>query len=125
MKINECIVIDRPAAEVFAFYRDFRNLPAFLGDVMEVSLQVRANLRRLKELLETGRRVTRDHAVPNKFDGRSRIGPLASRQDPNRERVVCIRPPRPPGFERSHNPAEPLSRLRRPNRGDPWEPANR
>lgn len=26
----------RPVAEVFAFYRDFQNLPRFLGDVMAI-----------------------------------------------------------------------------------------
>ena len=30
------VVIHRPVAEVFAFYRDFRNLPQFLGDVVAV-----------------------------------------------------------------------------------------
>lgn len=30
------VIIDRPVEEVFAFYRDFGNLPAFLGDVMRV-----------------------------------------------------------------------------------------
>lgn len=34
--IESRVVIDRPAAEIFAFYRDFRNLPLFLGDVMSV-----------------------------------------------------------------------------------------
>jgi uncharacterized membrane protein len=29
-------VIRKPRAEVFGFYRDFRNLPRFLGDVMAV-----------------------------------------------------------------------------------------
>jgi uncharacterized membrane protein len=30
------VVIRRPTADVFRFYRDFTNLPAFLGDVMSV-----------------------------------------------------------------------------------------
>jgi uncharacterized membrane protein len=30
------VAIRRPVAEVFRFYRDFRNLPRFLGDVMAV-----------------------------------------------------------------------------------------
>jgi uncharacterized membrane protein len=32
------VVIRRPPEEVFRFYRDFRNLPRFLGDVMAVEL---------------------------------------------------------------------------------------
>jgi uncharacterized membrane protein len=36
IKIEESITISRPVAEVFAFYRDVRNLPRFLGDVIEV-----------------------------------------------------------------------------------------
>ncbi|MFC4033449.1 SRPBCC family protein [Streptomyces polygonati] len=35
-EIEARVRIDRPAAEIFAFYRDFRNLPLFLGDVMSV-----------------------------------------------------------------------------------------
>jgi uncharacterized membrane protein len=34
--IEVAIAIGRPVEEVYAFYRDFRNLPAFLGDVMAV-----------------------------------------------------------------------------------------
>jgi uncharacterized membrane protein len=34
--IEATITIRRPVEEVFAFYRDFRNLPSFLGDVMAV-----------------------------------------------------------------------------------------
>ena len=30
------VTIQRPVEKVFAFYRDFRNLPSFLGDVMAV-----------------------------------------------------------------------------------------
>src|SRR5215813_5650176 len=30
------VTIQRPVENVFAFYRDFRNLPSFLGDVMAV-----------------------------------------------------------------------------------------
>ena len=30
------VIIQRPVDEVFSFYRDFKNLPAFLGDVMAV-----------------------------------------------------------------------------------------
>ena len=30
------VTIQRPVEEVFSFYRDFTNLPAFLGDVMAV-----------------------------------------------------------------------------------------
>lgn len=36
--IAASVTIRRPIEEVFAFYRDFRNLPAFLGDVMAVEL---------------------------------------------------------------------------------------
>jgi uncharacterized membrane protein len=35
-KIEASVVIRRPREEVFGFYRDFRNLPRFLGDVMAV-----------------------------------------------------------------------------------------
>jgi uncharacterized membrane protein len=31
------VIIRRPVAAVFAFYRDFANLPRFLGDVMAVT----------------------------------------------------------------------------------------
>ena len=34
--IEASVVIGRPSEEVFRFYRDFRNLPRFLGDVMAV-----------------------------------------------------------------------------------------
>lgn len=34
--IEASVVIRRPREEVFRFYRDFRNLPRFLGDVMAV-----------------------------------------------------------------------------------------
>lgn len=34
--IEASVQIQRPVGEVFAFYRDFRNLPRFLGDVMAV-----------------------------------------------------------------------------------------
>jgi len=30
------VTIQRPVEDVFSFYRDFRNLPAFLGDVMAI-----------------------------------------------------------------------------------------
>ena len=30
------VTIRRPVEDVFSFYRDFRNLPAFLGDVMAI-----------------------------------------------------------------------------------------
>ena len=32
-QIEDGVVIQKPVAEVFAFYRDFQNLPHFLGDV--------------------------------------------------------------------------------------------
>ena len=35
-QIEATVTIQRPVSEVFAFYRDFRNLPSFLGDVMEI-----------------------------------------------------------------------------------------
>jgi len=35
-RIDATITIQRPVEEVFAFYRDFRNLPRFLGDVVAV-----------------------------------------------------------------------------------------
>lgn len=34
--IEASVVIHRPVAEVFEFYRDFRNLPRFLGDVTAI-----------------------------------------------------------------------------------------
>ena len=34
--IEARVTIQRPVAEVFAFYRHFENLPSFLGDVMDV-----------------------------------------------------------------------------------------
>jgi uncharacterized membrane protein len=34
--VEATVAIHRPVEEVFAFYRDFRNLPSFLGDVMTV-----------------------------------------------------------------------------------------
>lgn len=36
--VEASVTIRRPVAEVFAFYRDFRNLPRFLGDVLAVEL---------------------------------------------------------------------------------------
>ena len=35
-QIEATVTIQRPVSEVFAFYSDFRNLPSFLGDVMEI-----------------------------------------------------------------------------------------
>ena len=34
--IEESAIIRRPVEEVFSFFRDFKNLPRFLGDVMAV-----------------------------------------------------------------------------------------
>ena len=34
--IEDRITIRRPVAQVFAFYRDFSNMPKFLGDVMAI-----------------------------------------------------------------------------------------
>jgi uncharacterized membrane protein len=34
--IEASVIIQRPVETVFGFYRDFRNLPGFLGDVMAV-----------------------------------------------------------------------------------------
>ena len=154
--VEASVVIERPVADVFGFYRDFANLPRFLGDVMAVERtgpatfrwtiegplgirmrsairlteertneliryetgtvpgmrtdwavhftpapgpdrtevhevltmpfgklgrtalalvgkppgeEVAANLRRLKQVLETGRVTDTDHAVAGKFDG--------------------------------------------------------
>lgn len=36
--IEQSIVIEQPIEDVFAFYRDFRNLPRFLGDVILVEI---------------------------------------------------------------------------------------
>jgi uncharacterized membrane protein len=35
-QIEASVVIRRPIEQVFAFYHDFKNLPSFLGDVMEI-----------------------------------------------------------------------------------------
>jgi len=35
-RIEASVTIQRPVDEVFTFYRDFKNLPGFLGDVMRV-----------------------------------------------------------------------------------------
>lgn len=35
-KAEGTVRIQRPAGEIFAFYRDFTNLPKFLGDVMSI-----------------------------------------------------------------------------------------
>jgi uncharacterized membrane protein len=34
--IEASVTIQRPVEQVFGFYRDFRNLPSILGDVMEI-----------------------------------------------------------------------------------------
>src|SRR4051812_48542566 len=34
--IEETVTIQRPIETVFEFYRDFNNLPSFLGDVMTI-----------------------------------------------------------------------------------------
>jgi len=34
--IEASVTIQRPVEEVFRFYRDFKNLPGFLGDVMGI-----------------------------------------------------------------------------------------
>jgi uncharacterized membrane protein len=34
--IQASVTIQRPVDEVYEFYRDFRNLPSFLGDVMNI-----------------------------------------------------------------------------------------
>ena len=34
--IEATVTIQRPLNEVFGFYRDFKNLPSFLGDVMAI-----------------------------------------------------------------------------------------
>src|SRR4051812_11858954 len=36
--IEETVTIQRPVEKVFGFYRDFGNLPSFLGDVMAIEL---------------------------------------------------------------------------------------
>ncbi|GAA5191074.1 hypothetical protein GCM10023322_47620 [Rugosimonospora acidiphila] len=157
--VEATVTIGRPVADVFDFYRDFRNLPRFLGDVMAIqqlgattfrwtiegplgvrlkstirlteeraneliryettsppgvrtywtvhfspapdsdgtrvrevlntpfgglgrgalalvgkppAAEVAANLRRLKQVIETGRVTDTDHAVAGKFDGKAR-----------------------------------------------------
>jgi uncharacterized membrane protein len=34
--IEKSVIIDRPVQSVYEFYRDFNNLPTFLGDVMQI-----------------------------------------------------------------------------------------
>ena len=34
--IEASVTIQRPVEKVFEFYRDFKNLPSFLGDVMAI-----------------------------------------------------------------------------------------
>ena len=34
--IEASVTIQRPVEKVFGFYRDFKNLPSFLGDVMAI-----------------------------------------------------------------------------------------
>jgi uncharacterized membrane protein len=34
--IDRSVIIERPVESVYEFYRDFRNLPKFLGDVMDI-----------------------------------------------------------------------------------------
>ena len=34
--IEASVTIQRAVGEVFSFYRDFKNLPSFLGDVMAI-----------------------------------------------------------------------------------------
>ena len=36
--IEKSVTINRPVDQVFSFYRDFHNLPKFLGDVMAIDL---------------------------------------------------------------------------------------
>jgi uncharacterized membrane protein len=36
MRFESSVLIRRPIGEVFDFYRDFNNLPRFLGDVMKI-----------------------------------------------------------------------------------------
>jgi uncharacterized membrane protein len=36
--IEKTVIIERPVQTVYEFYRDFRNLPRFLGDVMNIEL---------------------------------------------------------------------------------------
>ena len=43
--IEASVTIQRPVREVFTFYRDFKNLPSFLGDVMAIEQTGRATSR--------------------------------------------------------------------------------
>jgi len=43
--IEASVTIQRPVGEVFTFYRDFKNLPSFLGDVMAIEQTGRATSR--------------------------------------------------------------------------------
>jgi uncharacterized membrane protein len=100
------VTISRPVEDVFAFYRDFTNLPKFLGDVMAIEptgpgttrwtiqgplgikahwtmrvTEERANelIRyHLKQLLETGHVTDTSYAVSGKFGEDRRRGRLAA-----------------------------------------------
>jgi uncharacterized membrane protein len=37
-RIEESVIIQRPVQDVYEFYSDFRKLPSFLGDVMNIEL---------------------------------------------------------------------------------------
>ena len=39
--IEASVVVPKPREEVFGFYRDFRNLPRFRGDVVAVEQSIR------------------------------------------------------------------------------------
>jgi uncharacterized membrane protein len=43
--VTATVEIARPVTDVFSFYRDFHNLPSFLGDVMSVDIIDRARSR--------------------------------------------------------------------------------
>lgn len=43
--IEVSVRIQRPVGEVFSFYRDFKNLPSFLGDVMSIEQTGQATSR--------------------------------------------------------------------------------
>jgi uncharacterized membrane protein len=56
--VEESVLIARPIEQVFAFYTDFRHLPEFLGDVMQVDvLDARRSLWTIRGPLGLGLRM--------------------------------------------------------------------
>jgi uncharacterized membrane protein len=63
--IEASVTIRRPVEDVFRFYRDFRNLPRFLGDVMAIE-----EIGPESSRWETGTVSDTSYAVAGKFAAR-------------------------------------------------------